>query len=128
MDRIDLHIRLHNIKYDELKDRRGMSLERMRKTIVAARDLQRERFAKLFRSEKFSLNGNLGIRQVDKVIILGREEESFLQVAYERYMLNPRVLFKIKKVARTIADIAGREDVRTEDLSEAIQYREEASR
>ena len=43
-------------------------------------------------------------------------------------MLNPRVLFKIKKVARTIADIAGREYVRTEDLSEAIQYREEASR
>ncbi len=128
MDRIDLHIRLHNIKYDELKDRRGMSSERMRKTIVAARDLQRERFAKLFRSEKFSLNGNLGIRQVDKVIILGREEESFLQAAYERYMLNPRVLFKIKKVARTIADIAGREYVRTEDLSEAIQYREEASR
>ena len=90
--------------------------------------MQRERFAKLFRSEKFSLNGNLGIRQVDKVIILGREEESFLQAAYERYMLNPRVLFKIKKVARTIADIAGREYVRTEDLSEAIQYREEASR
>ncbi len=128
MDRIDLHIRLHNVKYDELKTACALSSEDMLKMITEARKAQKQRFSERLPHGKFVLNGSLGIAQAEALIDIGKTEEEFLRRAYGRYMLNPRTLFKIKKVARTIADIAGKENIDTTDISEAIQYRGEEVR
>lgn len=122
MDRIDLHIRLNNIKYEEYLDMTSLDSKKMKKKIYLARQRQIERFG----GSPFKTNGQMSLKDVDKYVKLEKYEEEFLQSAYTKYKLNPRTLNKIKKVARTIADLRNSDKVELMDLSEAIQYREEA--
>ncbi|OGX15054.1 MAG: hypothetical protein A2166_06455 [Omnitrophica WOR_2 bacterium RBG_13_41_10] len=65
----------------------------------------------------------MGHRQVRKFCVLGNEQSELLKMAMSELNLSARAYNKILKVARTIADLAKSEDIKTEHLSEAIQYR-----
>lgn len=121
MDRIDLHIRLHNIKYEEYRNAESLDSKEMRKRIETAREIQDERF----QNTSIRVNAQMNIKLLEKYVSLGKYEEDFLQSAYINYKLNPRTLTKIKKVARTVADLRQSDAVELMDLSEAIQYRED---
>ena len=119
MGRIDIHLELGNPEYDEVKGEAGMSSSDMRKLIVRTREIQSERY----RNEKYSLNGELDAKGVEKYCVMEKEAESLLRQAYSSMGLDPRTLVKIKKLSRTIADLAERETIGISELSEALQYR-----
>jgi magnesium chelatase family protein len=89
--------------------------ERVNKT----RMIQRERF----KGEGILCNALMSHKQVRKFCVLGKEESELLKMAMSELNFSARAYDKILKVSRTIADLAGLEQIKTEHLSEAIQYR-----
>ena len=119
MGRIDIHLELGNPEYDEVRSGEGMSSDDMRKLIVRTRAIQNKRYKK----EKYSLNGELDSKGVEKYCAMDKEAEALLKQAYNSMGLDPRTLVKIKKLSRTIADLAEKEVIGVGELSEALQYR-----
>lgn len=89
----------------------------IRKRVEKAREIQRKRFG----GEK--LNAQMNLRDLNKFVILEREEKELLEKAAREMNFSPRVFHKIKKIARTIADLDNSDKIRREHLLEALQYR-----
>jgi len=87
--------------------------------VLAARDRQIKRFS----GEPAKANGKMAPPEIRKHCKLGRDAESLLKTAMEELGLSARAHDKILRVSRTIADLAGNEDIAAEHLSEAINYR-----
>jgi len=87
--------------------------------VEKARAIQRERF----KSEGIFYNAQMSHKQVRKFCLLGREENELLKMAMSELNFSARAYDKILKVSRTIANLAESENIKTEHLSEAIQYR-----
>jgi magnesium chelatase family protein len=124
LDRIDLQIKVKKIALDELRNRReGAAPSAAIKTrIVAARNIQMERFKKIPSGEKLATNADLNARQIEHVANLDASAEKFLATLGRSY-LSPRGYYRMLKVARTIADIEEKEQVSAECLAEAFGYR-----
>ena len=120
MDRIDMHIQLLPVTYGDLKTKDALSSEKMRETIGKARGIQRKRYER----ESFSLNCQLEEKDLERYAPLDGEGEELLAMAYEKMNLNPRTILKVRKMARTIADLEGSEAVTSTHVAEALQYRE----
>ena len=117
LDRIDIHVRVEAAPEGKLEDRAGgLSTAEMKEMVTAARKIQRER-------QGPHLNGELTPDELKKYCPMGREESRFLSEAYKSLGLSMRVFHKIIKVSRTIADLAGEQDIKTEHMAEALQYR-----
>ena len=97
-----------------------MSTEEMKKIVDSARQRQKERYVE----EKFSLNAQLSEGDAAKYIKFTDEQKIFLKEAYRRYNMTPRGLLKIKKLARTIADVDESDEIEIYHIAEALQYRE----
>lgn len=123
MDRIDIHLKLVPVRYEELTRGTNLSSEDMRQAVVNARSMQAERL----RSTGFKLNSQMNISATGKYVVLDGESKRLLEQAYDTLNLNPRTLLKVKKVARTIADIDGSETVGVQHVAEALQYREQGA-
>ena len=121
MERIDIHIQLSPVSYADLGSGSSMSSAEMRADVERARQIQADRF----RRSKIKMNSLMNSRQCQNHLNCSREGKRFLAAAYDRYHLNPRTLLKVKKVARTIADVDGSEVVTEAHLAEAIHYRRE---
>ncbi|MFP4496642.1 MAG: YifB family Mg chelatase-like AAA ATPase [Vulcanimicrobiota bacterium] len=120
MDRIDLHIEVPRLKYDELKQQtREESSSEIRNRVENARKIQHQRY----RKNKIMTNAELSSRQIKKYCAVPDEAEGLLKTAVETLGLSARAHFRILKVARTIADLANEETIKTEHIAEAIQYR-----
>jgi len=119
MGRIDIHLELGNPEYDEVKGSEGMSSLDMKQLISRTREIQSIRYKK----EKYSLNGELDAKGVEKYCAMEKDAESILRQAYSSMGLDPRTLIKIKKLSRTIADLAEKELIGVSEVSEALQYR-----
>ncbi len=120
LDRIDLHIEVPAVKYDELEAKApGESSAAIRERVEKARQLQRERYKG---SGVFS-NSQLTPELMEKHCRLDSEASQLLRDAFETLGLSARAHNRILKVARTIADLAGAEDIGLEHIAEAIQYR-----
>ncbi len=120
LDRIDLHIEVPAVKYDELEAKApGESSAAIRERVEKARQLQRERYKG---SGVFS-NSQLTSELMDKYCRLDSEASQLLRDAFETLGLSARAHNRILKVARTIADLAGAENIGLEHIAEAIQYR-----
>jgi len=120
LDRIDIHVEVPPLKYQEMArgeaiDGSAAIADRVRK----ARDIQGERFSK----HKIFCNAHMGSRHLRKFCILKGEAEQLLGSAMERLGFSARAHDRILKVARTIADLAGSEAIAAEHVAEAIQYR-----
>jgi magnesium chelatase family protein len=120
LDRIDIHIEVPAAKYQELSSNLpAESSAQIKERVNKAREVQRERF----KAEGITCNTHMSHKQVRKFCVLGKEEGELLKMAMSELNFSARAYDKILKVSRTIADLAGSEDIKTEHLSEAIQYR-----
>ena len=122
LDRIDIHIDVPAVKFEELRGRKGDGAESsvtVRERVMAARERQLER---LTGTGVFS-NSAMSSKQIREFCALDETSEALLEKAMHRQGLSARGHDRILKVARTIADLAGSPDIRTEHLSEAINYR-----
>ena len=120
LDRFDLHVEMPALDYADLRDgAQGESSEHVRERVNATRQLQRERFAE----ETIYCNAHMGPRHLEAHCRLCGESESLLETAVERLGLSARAYDRVRKVARTIADVEQTADIAPQHLAEAIQYR-----
>lgn len=120
LDRIDLHIQVNAVEYDDLEsDSKAECSADIKKRVDAARKIQQERY----KDYKIYSNSQLTPAMIDIFCRLGDAEKSMMRAAYERLGLSARAHNRILKVARTIADLDGSENITVNHLAEAIGYR-----
>ena len=120
LDRVDIHIEVPALKYQEMAgEGRAESSGEIAPRVDRARQRQQRRFAR----ERVFCNAHMGPRHTRRYCRIDAQGEKLLELAVEKLGLSARGHQRILKVARTIADLAEEEDIRTEHLSEAIQYR-----
>jgi magnesium chelatase family protein len=120
-DRIDIHIEVPALKISELTDENtpGESSKTIRERIIKARDIQLERF----KDVKIYTNSQMNSRMIKKYCQLEPNGKQLLKNAIERFGLSARAYDRILKVARTIADLDGKNDIESQHIAEAVQYR-----
>ncbi len=120
LDRIDIHVEAPALSIEELRtEKPGESSATIRERVVEARSLQVDRFS----GTSVSSNARMTHRQIRDHCSLPRELGNLLQNAMEELNLSARAYDRILKVSRTIADLAGAENIEAPHLLEAIQYR-----
>jgi len=124
VDRIDLWLEVPQVDYKKLSDDSifGESSKIIRERVIKAREKQRERFSKE-RGGKIISNSEMGVKELKKFAPLGDKLKEVLNQAATRLNLSGRAYHRVIKLARTIADLAGEEDIKQEHLLEALQYR-----
>ncbi len=124
LDRIDIHIEVPRVEYEKLSDQRfGESSESVRQRVEAARDRQRSRFSTLELSNTVTCNADMRPAEVRKHCALDDTSRSLMKTAMSQLQLSARAYHRILKLARTIADLAGAENIGPAHLAEALQYR-----
>lgn len=120
LDRIDIHIEVPRVNYNELKDDTSSeSSEKVRERVIAARKIQLKRF----KEEGIYFNAHMKAKHLKKFCRLDEESHKLLETAMEKLGLSARAHSKIVKIARTIADLEGSEKIKKHHIAEAIQYR-----
>lgn len=121
LDRIDLCVEVARMEPSEIVEgkEKGQSSDELRKMVQGAVIRQKKRFE----GEAFMFNSEIPSAKISKYIPLGEEENEFIFSAYESLNLSMRSFYKLLKVARTIADIEGSENVSVRHLAEASCYR-----
>lgn len=120
LDRIDMHIGMNNVTYDELTDETpGESSRDVRARVNAARRIQQQRYA----GTGIYSNAALSSEQLNTYCALDDECGKLMQRAYQTLNLSPRGMARVRKVARTIADLERAEHIGQKHLAEALQYR-----
>jgi magnesium chelatase family protein len=120
MDRIDIHIEVPALDYQELTSKQeGEKSEVIRERVKQARDIQLHRFKK----DNIYCNAKITSRLMKKYCRIDADSEKLLELAINKLGLSARAYDRILKVSRTIADLAGEEYIQQEHISEAIQYR-----
>ncbi len=122
LDRIDIHVEASALPLSEL-GRSGLSESsgRIRERVCLAREIQRRRFESSEMASK--TNSAMTSKQVREFCPLTSKQSEILSVAMDELCLSARAWDRIIKVARTIADLAGCENIETDHLMEAINYR-----
>ena len=120
LDRIDIHVEVPKVEYSDLGASRTVETSaQIRARVVRALALQRERY----KNEPIGFNASLSSSQIDKYCALDENGCKLLRQAFDSMGLSARAYHKILKVARTIADLDGAEQITAMQLAEAIQYR-----
>lgn len=121
LDRIDIHIEVTPVDFEELSsDARAETSAEVRERVVIARNLQEERFEE---QEGMFTNAQMPTKQVRNVCQISQAGQNLLKSAMEKLSLSARAYDRILKVARTIADLAGADNIEVEHLAEAIHFR-----
>jgi len=121
LDRIDIHIEVTPVPFEKLSDtRKGEQSIVIRERVTKAREIQAKRFEEF---ENIHYNAQMGVKQIRKFCVLDEASLALLKNAMERLNLSARAYDRILKVARTIADLEGSENINGNHISEAIQYR-----
>ncbi len=120
LDRIDLHIEVPSMEYEELRDRTpGEPSEKIRARVNSARKIQQMRYAGL----STTCNAQISAETLHSFCQLDESGERLMHRAFDKLGLTARSYDRILRIARTIADLDGQENIRSEHLAEAIQYR-----
>ena len=121
LDRIDLHVEVTPVSFDELtSNRKAENSQQIRARVIKARERQQLRFENY--PEIFS-NALMPSQMVKEICEINGAGKTLLKTAMERLGLSARAYDRILKVSRTIADLAESDNIRIEHLAEAIQYR-----
>ena len=120
LDRIDLFVQAPRVEYEKLMDReRAESSATVRRRVERARERQRARCE----GERFACNADMDVTETRKHCVLDDAGESLLQTAMERFQMSARAFNRTLKLSRTIADLAGEDDITAAYVAEALQYR-----
>src|SRR5882762_2674125 len=121
LDRIDLHVEVVPVSFDEMTGRRkSETSDEIRKRVVKAREIQSARFKD---QKNVYCNAMMPSNIVQEICVISDAGRTLLKTAMGRVGMSARAFDRILKVSRTIADLAGTPEIRTEHLAEAIQYR-----
>lgn len=120
LDRIDIHLDVPRVEYEKLSDRRaGEPSAAVRERVVAARERQARRLA----GSGLRTNADMAARDVQRFCLLDAAGEALMRAAMHQLHLSARGYHRILKLSRTIADLAGDEEIRSHHVAEALQYR-----
>lgn len=120
LDRIDLHLHCPELSPDEISRlQHGEKSTVIRERVEKARDIQRKRFAKT----RLHANGEMGSKDIRQFCPLSESCLELLKQAVVKFGISARSYHKMIKVSRTIADLAGKEDIEQTHIAEALQYR-----
>jgi len=123
IDRIDLHIEVPRLKYEKLTSEVvATPSHQIRERVQRARDIQNTRFDDL----PIRTNAEMGTREIKIFCQLDEKGRDLMQMAVNQMHLSARSYTRVLKLARTIADLAGEENIASENLAEALQYRPKA--
>ena len=125
LDRIDIQVSVPRLEYDDLKDKAaGESSAQIRSRVVKARDIQRKRFE----GNGVHCNAQMNKKQLNEFCKMQPQAEAMLGKYFTALGLSARTHDRIIKVARTIADLAGSEEISAAHIAEAIQLRTSVQR
>jgi len=120
MDRIDIHLEVPAVPYKDLSAPvRGVSSAEILERVMGAREVQNKRFKR----NKIHTNAGMNSRQIRRFCRIDEQSGMLLEKAMDRFGLSARAHARILKIARTIADLDGKSDIKTSHVAEAIQYR-----
>lgn len=121
MDRIDMWVNVVNIDYDKLgsKEKSGEASDVIKKRVLLAREKQKARLA----GSRAKANSEMSVKDIDKIIALSKDVKDILNNTAKRLNLSGRAYHRVIKLARTIADLDGSNDIETKHILEALQYR-----
>ena len=121
MDRIDIVVNSGDVEFEDLRGAsQGENSSTIKKRIEKAREIQRKRY----KDKLKKTNAQMSQSDIKKYCIIDKKGEELLREAYTFLNLSVRAFDKLIRVARTIADLEGRENISVEDLGEAVQYRD----
>jgi len=121
LDRIDLHVEVTPVNFSELSSSREAEKSSLiRERVMKAREVQDKRFAE---NELLHYNAQMSSNMVRQICVIDEVGQGLIKKAMEKLGLSARAYDRILKVARTIADLAGSENIEVEHLAEAIHYR-----
>ncbi len=122
LDRIDLHVEVTPVAYQELSNplHQSESSETIRARVIKARTIQTERFSN---NPGIYANAQMSSKHLREICRLSSIGETLLKRSMEKLHLSARAYDRILKVSRTIADLSESESIKPEHLAEAIQYR-----
>jgi magnesium chelatase family protein len=121
LDRIDLHVEVTPVSFDQISaNRKNEHSDAIRERVIRAREVQTKRFENY---TDIHCNAMMPPEMVKEICEIGEAGKGLLKKAMERLGLSARAYDRILKVSRTIADLAGTDEIRIEHLAEAIQYR-----
>lgn len=120
LDRIDLHIEVNPVPFDDLsQERRGEKSVTIRNRVINARKIQTKRFT----NSKTHYNSQMGPKELDAHCNLDDHSKNLIKIVMEKLNLSARAYDRIIRVGRTIADLDNSEHILSKHISEAIQYR-----
>lgn len=121
LDRIDIHIEVTPVSYNELAaERSSEKSKNVRERVMKSRSIQEERYSK---NEGVHCNAQMSSKQLKEICKIDEAGNQLLKTAMEKLGLSARAYDRILKVARTIADLEESKNIETNHLAEAIQYR-----
>lgn len=121
IDRIDISVESSPIKFSELvSEQKSEESDVIRQRVEKAREIQKERF-KRYKNVKY--NSQMTTNEIKKFCVIDEDEKEFLRKIFSAKKLSARAYHKILKVARTIADLGGSQNIKKEHLVEACNYR-----
>ena len=120
LDRMDICIVAKKVSPFDIQEKRpAEDSASIRKRVMAACRIQKKRFDGL----GISFNSQMGNREIEKFCVLGDKETSLMKMLATKHDMSARTYYRVLKVARTIADLAGQEDITEEALMEAVRLK-----
>ena len=120
LDRIDIFTEVKSVSFNEINSKiKNETSEEIKKRVEAARRMQYKRF----KGDKNKLNRDMNSSEIDKYCAVDDSCEKVLEMIFNKYRLSNRSYIKLLKVARTIADLDQRENIKESDILEAFSMR-----
>ena len=121
LDRIDLHVEVTPVPFNELSSAKNSDNSTViRERVIKAREIQAERYKN---NPGVYCNAQISSKMLKEICVIDNVGQNLLKAAMEKLNLSARAYDRILKVSRTIADLSGSENIKPEHLAEAIQYR-----
>lgn len=120
LDRIDIHVEVSPVEYDELSNNsEGEKSRDIKKRVDKAREIQRKRFE----GTDITCNAKMTPKITKECCVLSEEADNLLHESFDSFAMSARAYDKILRLARTIADLAESEEIKLEHIAEALQFR-----